>query len=313
MDSSGNADQNINPQTSKNSGGASAKLSAAAAQAIQQATVAAVSAGGTNDGTAGQQLAYSVVGASSEGTNVQLENGQTIFIPASAGQVQMVGNQIITAAPAGIASAGQTIIRGVSSQSGASIINTSQGQIQLGSVAQGVQIRQPGGQVVQTVQLPVGAPIQQTIAVQIPISSANGQTVMQTVNIPLSALQSVAQGSVQTVTAQVMPTSQPTTIKAETSATSGSNQAASNATITTAPGQTILGQVNLGNGQIGHLVAAAPQQTWPANAINLGTIPGQQVIQMAPSGGQIIQIPAGQQIITGGVPSIQLPQSSIVS
>lgn len=60
------------------------------------------------------------------------------------------------------------------------------------------------GNVQQVINLPLGA-VQQTIPVQIPISTANGQTVLQTVHLPVQAIQAVAAGNVQHVTAQVVP------------------------------------------------------------------------------------------------------------
>ncbi|XP_053214977.1 transcription factor Sp4-like [Panonychus citri] len=55
---------------------------------------------------------------------------------------------------------------------------------------------------VQALQLPIGN-LQQAVPVQVPISTSNGQTILQTIHLPLQAIQAVATG--QQVTLQVVP------------------------------------------------------------------------------------------------------------
>jgi hypothetical protein len=197
---------------------------------------------------------------------------------------------------------------------------------------QTVAVRQ-GNNLVQAVQLPVNA-VQQTIPIQIPIQNANGQTVLQTIHLPLSALQAIGAGS---VTAQVMPAQMNTqtvqmggqtiqvqaqqqqqqtpTIKQEPGIDSNnSNNSTGGASHQiNAQGQTILANVQLPNGQIGQLVAANPQAAqaasqqlaWAGQTISIGGMSGiqQQQILASPGttiqglnlGGNVVALPAGAQ------------------
>jgi len=161
-----------------------------------------------NPGSAGG-IAYSIIPAQ-QIQNIQLESGEAIFIPASSltsGQqaIQISGNQILS-------SPNQTIVRAQGSsgqnnqqtviQSVAGVSNVNFTQLTGGQPTLPVAVRQ--GNVLQTLQLPISN-VQQTIPVQVPISTANGQTILQTIHLPIQAIQAVAAGNVQQVTAQVIP------------------------------------------------------------------------------------------------------------
>lgn len=74
--------------------------------------------------------------------------------------------------------------------------------VQYAQIASGqaVTVARQGQSLVQTLQLPISA-VQQTIPVQIPIQNSNGQTVLQTIHLPLGTIQALG----GTVTAQVLP------------------------------------------------------------------------------------------------------------
>ncbi|KAL1427891.1 hypothetical protein MTO96_003219 [Rhipicephalus appendiculatus] len=103
--------------------------------------------------------------------NIQIDGQEAIFIPASF----TGGQQAIQLAGGGHA------------------LLANQGFLRPQGFTQNVAIRQ--GNVVQTLQLPLAAaaaPMQQTIPVQVPISTGNGQTVFQTIHVPVQTLQAVA-------------------------------------------------------------------------------------------------------------------------
>lgn len=155
---------------------------------------------------AGNNITYNVIPAA-QIQNIQIDGQEAIFIPASFGQqtIQIAGNQaIITPAgqyvrgqvPQTVQGHPQAVIQGVGNMNNVAIA-------QIGG--QNVAIRQ--GNVVQTLQLPI-APVQQTIPVQVPISTAGGHTIVQTIHLPLP-MQAVAGGNVltsagQPLTAQVV-------------------------------------------------------------------------------------------------------------
>lgn len=245
-----------------------------------------------------QSISYSIIPQQQMQNiqSVQIDGQEAIFIPASSfsgGQqtIQISGNQILT-------SPNQTLVRG---QNQANASNQQQQQQVLQSLGNNVQFAQiaGNGQVIrqgngmQTFQMPQ---VQQTIPVQIPISTANGQTIYQTIQLPLSALQAVASGgNMQQITAQVMPQmtqqvqvapqqmqvaqqgngSNATQIKQEPGEQSNvSQQSSQNAAAQqqhNSQGQTVLANVQLPNGQMGQLVAASPQM-WPQNSISLSSL-----------------------------------------
>ncbi|RWS12764.1 transcription factor Sp4-like protein [Dinothrombium tinctorium] len=261
--------------------------------------------------------------------NIQIDGQDAIFIPVSfsSGQqaIQISGNQILS-------SPNQTIVRSQGNQTNQNNQQTviqnvaGVGNIALSQLTGGQPVAVRQGNVVQTLQLPVGS-VQQTVPVQVPISTANGQAIFQTIHLPIQALPA---GNVQQVTAQVVPQlsqvqmatpiqmSQTATSTAQIkqepgleSTTSNQTQSTTSSSSTTA-GQTVLANVQLPNGQIGQLIAAAPSQLWPTNAINLSGLAGirtSNVIQVQglPAGVQSIQLQGGgqQQIISASPAAIQ--------
>lgn len=120
--------------------------------------------------------------------NIQIDGQEAIYIPAGLPQTfQLAGNQAI------LTPNGQTFLRAqgvqvpTSVQNGQAVLH---GMAQIGG--QNVAIRQ--GNVVQALQLPM--PVQQTFPVQVPISTANGQTVFQTVHVPVQTIQGVPGASI---------------------------------------------------------------------------------------------------------------------
>lgn len=115
------------------------------------------------------QIAYNAI---PQIQNIQIDGQEAIFIPASF----TGGQQAIQLAGGGHA------------------LLSNQGFLRpQGFTTQNVAIRQ--GNMVQTLQIPMqtAAPaLQQTIPVQVPISTGNGQTVFQTIHVPVQTLQAVA-------------------------------------------------------------------------------------------------------------------------
>lgn len=128
---------------------------------------------------------------------ISIDGQEAIFIPASSigGQQIQIGNQILSPN-------NQTMVRSQNQnnqqQNQTQVI---QQNVQFAQIPTG-QVVQRGGNLVQTLQLPMNA-VQQSIPIQIPISTANGQTVYQTIHLPISALQQLGVGN--QVTAQVVP------------------------------------------------------------------------------------------------------------
>lgn len=130
---------------------------------------------------------------------LQIDGQEAIFIPGTQQAIQLSGNQLLS-------SPNQTVVRQQNTQqtqqsAQQTIFIPGIGNVSLGQFAtagQTVAVRQ--GNVVQTIQLPV----QQTIPVQA-ISQQNGQTILQTIHLPIQAIQSLNAGNVQQLTAQVVP------------------------------------------------------------------------------------------------------------
>ncbi|KAI1291942.1 Transcription factor Sp4 [Halotydeus destructor] len=290
----------------------------------------------------GQQLAYSILPQQLQNIQnlqtVQLEGGgEAIFIPASSfsgGQqaIQISGNQILS--PNQVVRTSQN--QGNQANQQAQVIQGLQGNVQFAQLPNGqtVAVRQAGGNVMQAIQLPMQNAAQQTIPVQVPISTANGQTIFQTIQLPLAALQAITGGGggVQHISAQVMPqmtqvqmapqqiqvaqqnaSANNTPIKQEPGEQANASQHAAQQAAANQQGQTII-NVQLPNGQMGQLVSASPQ-VWPGNAINLSSL-----MQGIPQGLQGIQVQGAsgqqQQIITAspGLQQLQITANgSIVS
>lgn len=126
-------------------------------------------------------ITYNVIPAQ-QIQNIQIDGQDAIYIPAVPQTFQIAGNQAI------LTPTGQTFLRAQGVQVPTSVQNGGQvlhSMAQIGG--QNVTIRQ--GNVVQALQLPM--PIQQTIPVQVPISTAGGHTVLQTIHVPIQTLQGV--------------------------------------------------------------------------------------------------------------------------
>lgn len=126
---------------------------------------------------------------------IQIDGQEAIFLQGGQQAIQIAGNQLLsptqvvrqtaTATAAQNQQPGQVYIQGIGNA--------------LLSNGQPVTVQQ--GRLVQAVQLPV----QQTIPVQ-SISTQNGQTILQTIQIPIQALQSLGTNvQPQQIAAQVMP------------------------------------------------------------------------------------------------------------
>ena len=260
-------------------------------------------AGGTqivtlSPGSAGS--GYSIIQPQQMQT-ISIDGQEAIYIPASSltggQQAIQIGNQIIS--PSNI------VARGTASGGGQNQQQVIQGNVQFAQLGTGqtVAVRQAGTNVLQTIQMPM----QQSIPIQIPISTSNGQTVYQTIHLPLQTLQAISAGN---VTAQVVPQMSQVQVgghQLQVTQQSGANAAGANqikqepglessqsATQTTtttsnanSAGQTVVANVQLPNGQIGQIVQTMVQQpqqiAWSGNTINLGNLTGESVPSSAGS------------------------------
>lgn len=163
----------------------------------------------------GQNIAYNVI---PQVQNITIDGQEAIYIPAAmagpAQTFQIAGGQAIqyiraqnVAAPAasGTPAATGIISTGALGQVGNAIQVT-----QLGNVGtlggQNVTVR-PAPGLVQAVQIPFNQ-LQQTIPIQVPISSSNGQTTYQTIHVPIQTIQGAVQNIVTPsgqIAAQVIP------------------------------------------------------------------------------------------------------------
>ncbi|OTF83084.1 hypothetical protein BLA29_004977, partial [Euroglyphus maynei] len=241
-----------------------------------------------------QALQYSIIQP-----QIQLADGQTaeaIFLQNGQQAIQISGNHHQLLSPnhqvVRTTTAGQAQTQAQQAQQGQQVYIQGLGNAVI-SNGQQLAVRQAGG-MMQALQLPV----QQTIPVQ-SISTQNGQTILQTIQIPIQALQSIGTNvqQQQIATHQMMPQLQqvqmtPITvsqasaspIKQEPSE-SATQLAQANTHLTNAQaGQTVL-NIQLPNGQIGQLISAPA--VWPANSVNISNIGdlltgmrGQNVIQV---------------------------------
>ena len=244
------------------------------------------------------------------------------LLAQQAQQQQQQQQQAAVAAAVNQANQAQTVVQSVAGN----VVNFA--QLSGGQTTVPLAVRQ--GNVLQTLQLPIGN-VQQTIPLQVPMSTANGQTIFQTIHLPLQAIQAVATG--QQVTVQVVPplgqqmqvatpiqvsqanTPTNTQVKQEPGIeSSNANQtqnSSTSTTTTTNAGQTVVANVQLPNGQVGQLIAA-PNQLWGTNALNLSGFTGIRApnviqVQGLSTGVQTIQVQGGgqQQIITASPAAIQ--------
>lgn len=156
----------------------------------------------------GQSITYNVI---PQVQNITIDGQEAIYIPAPAQAFQIAGNQAILAAPSG-----QYIRAQNATSANASLPAGTLGQMgnafqvaQLGNVGtingQNVAVR--SAPVVQTVQIPYNQ-LQQTIPIQVPISTSNGQTTYQTIHVPIQTIQAAIPNIMTSggqITAQVIP------------------------------------------------------------------------------------------------------------
>lgn len=234
-------------------------------------------------------VAYSIIPAQ-QVQSVQIDGQEALYIPAgsfggAAGQqtFQIAGTNQIFTQQAAASQPTQTVVR-TSTGTGQSTSTTQQTAViqgvqglnnmtQLTQLAGGqVALTRPGN-VMQTLQLPVNS-LQQTIQVQVPIQTQNGQTLYQMMQLPISALsgltggqQVVQQMPQQIQMAQIQLPTTGGTGKDGDGQTGGQSQVNSSA----AQGNQNVIAINLPNGQLGQLISA-PQ--WGANALNLSNLTG---------------------------------------
>ena len=131
---------------------------------------------------------------------LQIDGQEAFFIPGAQQAIQLSGNQLLS-------SPNQTVVRQQNTAQQQNQQSAQQtvfipgiGNVSLGQFSSGQTVAVRQGNVVQTIQLPV----QQNIPVQV-ISQQNGQTILQTIHLPIQALQSLNAGNIQQLTAQVVP------------------------------------------------------------------------------------------------------------
>lgn len=130
---------------------------------------------------------------------IQIDGQEAIFLQGGQQAIQISGNQLLSPTQA------QTVVRQSTAastgqtQSGQQVYIQGIGNAVL-SNGQQVQVRQ--GNVVQALQLQ--QQLQQTIPVQT-ISTQNGQTILQTIQLPISALQQLGTNVQQQQISQVVP------------------------------------------------------------------------------------------------------------
>ncbi|XP_046916171.2 uncharacterized protein LOC124496667 isoform X1 [Dermatophagoides farinae] len=278
-------------------------------QILTQATAAT---GGT-----AQAVQYSIIQP-----QIQLADGQTaeaIFLQSGQQAIQISGNHHQLLSPnhqvVRATGTGQTQAQAQQAQQGQQVYIQGLGNAVI-SNGQPVAVRQAGS-MMQALQLPV----QQTIPVQ-SISTQNGQTILQTIQIPIQALQSLGANvqQPQIATHQMMPQLQQvqmtpiavsqasaSPIKQEPSESATQLAANANSHLTNAQtGQTVL-NIQLPNGQIGQLISAAPA-VWPANSVNISNI-GDLLTGMR--GQNVIQVQGVQGV--QGLQTIQLQGGNIIA
>ncbi|KAG1662661.1 Transcription factor Sp4 [Nymphon striatum] len=155
---------------------------------------------------------------SSQVQTITVDGHEAIFIPAPTSNNGQQQIQLATAGGAQtILANGQTLIRANAVQGQTNASNVLQNIAQIASagnvvtqVGQNISVRPASGatnagNVLQTVQLPLHN-MTQTISLQVPVSNGNGQTVYQTIQVPIQALQLAnAAGGNQSIQAQLIP------------------------------------------------------------------------------------------------------------
>ncbi|XP_014773247.1 transcription factor Sp4 [Octopus bimaculoides] len=273
-----------------------------------------------------------------------LDGQEAIFVPANAstasgGQAILAGNQAV------LTPTGQ-IVRTTQGLSGANIIPNNVGfmgnVLNLGgnmvnlAGMQNMAIRQP---LMQTIQLPLSQ-LQQMPIIQIPVSTGNGQTTYQAIQLPiqafstpalqtanlmgqgtLSTLHSSATGnnsnqisSGQNLTQQVLEIAAPTEINVKTEIKSNSPQPlVTTATDVTCPSVNNIQQQQLSGGTATQNVSTSISSTAASpTASNAGFIP-QSALQTIPTIISLSHNPCNQSVVTSGsqnVHSLAIPQNS---
>lgn len=237
----------------------------------------------------GQAATYSIIPAQ-QIQNIQIDGQEAIFLPATS--FSTAGQQTFQ-----IAGTNQIFTQQSNQQNQSTVVRTSTGsttpttqqatvlqQVQglnnmnLTQLAGGQTVALRQGNVMQTLQLPINN-VQQTISVQVPVQTQNGQTVYQTMQLPISALSSLTGQQViqqmpqQIQMAQIQLPTQQTTASTGTIKETIDNQTAAQNQVNSNPtaNQNIIATINLPNGQLGQLISA-PQTLWPTNALNLSNL-----------------------------------------
>ncbi|XP_076041301.1 uncharacterized protein LOC143025470 isoform X2 [Oratosquilla oratoria] len=238
-----------------------------------------VTAGGT----------YTVMPQMAQMQTVMIDGQEAIYIPASSQHptsqhaIQLGGNQAILT-PSGQLLRAQNVIQNVQS-----VAAPGQQSVAVGGVRQAAGAAATGaasqvGQVAaQVVQLGVAGMPQATIPVQIPISSASGQTIFQTIPFPVQIMQNVVSNG---QTLQVIPQ------------------------IAQVPSQPQIGHIILPNGQ--------PQQVQVLHAGGTGMVSLGHMVQG--SAGTMTQLPTTQAVTTATwttstvtTPTVTIPTVQTVS
>lgn len=205
-----NPDGTVTPVTSGNQ--------AAALKAITVPTSANAPVNGQVLASSGN-ITYNVI---PQIQNIQIDGQEALFIPGSFGggqqTFQIAGNQTIFTGPGGqtyIRASAQPATQGSSQQSvqangtTAMVQNMGLGNnMTFAQLANGQNVAIRQGNMLQAVQLPISQAMQQTIPVQVPITTSNGQTIFQTIHLPVQTVQTVGANNMlvpgQHVTAQVV-------------------------------------------------------------------------------------------------------------
>ena len=219
-------------------------------------------------------IAYSIIPAQ-QIQNISIDGQEAIaYIPASSFGT---GGQTFQ-----IAGTNQIFQQSNLNQQNQSVVRTSTGQTTpttQQTVIQGLNnlTQLGGGQTVAIrqgntiMQVPINS-LQQTVPVQVPMQTQNGQTIYQTMQLPLSTLSSLTGQQV----IQQMPQQIQMVVPQQTSSGEKDNQSNNQSQVNNnqqASNQNIIATINLPNGQLGQLISAPQAQAvWPTNALNLSNL-----------------------------------------
>lgn len=244
--------------------------------------------------TQAQQIMQPAYNVLPQVQTVHIDGQEAIFIPASlTGQpVQLGGNQgtILTPTPQGATFIRAPHVQTVQSAGQQVLPNLPQlANLNVQGVAPGQNITIRPASIIQTIQLPSGVqqqisqmtqPIQQTVPVQIPVSTTGGQTVMQTVQIPLAALQGALP---QVASATILPQSQiATSLVTTQSVSSPSSSKTSTSSVSVSSPST--------------QAKPAVQTQWPTQNIFLKSSSVTSAGQSTPDGNAVFTMASGQQV-----------------